>query len=80
MRVSAKKKNREQVCLFNNETPLDPLFSHVFKDMITLSDDLSLNELLKTISKHYSYSYKEIIKEATALSQQVIGLLDVNKF
>ena len=41
--------------------------------MITLDDDFSLSDVLKAINKHYSFSYTEIIKEATALNQQAVS-------
>ena len=47
--------------------------------MVTLNDDLSLSDLLKTIDKHYSFSYAEIIKEATALNQQAVSTPVISK-
>ena len=47
--------------------------------MINLNDDLSLSDLLKTIDKHYFFSYEEIMKEATALNHHVVSTLVISK-
>lgn len=47
--------------------------------MVTLNDDLSLSDLLKTIDKHYFFSYEEIMKEATALNQHIVSTLVISK-
>ena len=47
--------------------------------MVTLDDDLSLSDLLKAIHKHYSFSYEEIMKEATALNHHVVSTLVISK-
>ena len=59
--------------MFNNETPKNTPLFNILLDMITLDDDLSLSDLLKTINKHYFFSYEEIMKEATALNQQAVS-------
>ena len=47
--------------------------------MVTLNDDLSLSDLLKTIDKHYFFSYEEIMKEATALKHHIVSTLVISK-
>ena len=47
--------------------------------MVTLDDDLSLSDLLKTINKHYLFSYEEIMKEVTALNHHVVSTLVISK-
>ena len=47
--------------------------------MVNLNDDLSLSNLLKTINKHYFFSYEEIMKEATALNQHIVSTLVISK-